>query len=276
MQKSQVFPLQVTVLVISFLALFYPTVVGLIRDWSDPNFSHGYLVPFVSGYMVWQRKDLILWSGSKSSYWGLLVLAGGILLHMAGRIGAEHFTQNVSMILTLWALGFYLLGWSAARRLAVPCLYLLFMVPVPAILWNQISFPMQLLASKWAVAAIGLLNIPVLREGNAIHLAGTTLEVVDACSGLRSLTSLLALSAAFAYVSPLRKTAKWVLFLSAAPVAIGANILRLTTTAVLVQVKGPAVALGFLHDVSGVVVFVFGFVLIVLLNLVLSRFSRAE
>ncbi|GBC59240.1 exosortase [Desulfonema ishimotonii] len=267
--------LQVAVLTVTFLALFNQTLLGLVSDWStDDNYSHGFLIPFIAAYMIWQKKERLSACIPKPSRRGILIMVLGIGLHVAGNIGAELFTMRFSMLIMLAGLILYLFGTQIFREIAVPLAYLVFMIPIPSIIWNKLAFPLQLFAAKLTAEVIWLTGIPILREGNILHLANTSLEVVDACSGLRSLTSLLALSGAFAYISPLKTVSKWLLFFSAIPIAVFVNILRLTATAFMAHWIGEKAAQGFLHDMSGMLVFVVAFVALFLLSSVLTTIEK--
>lgn len=271
-QKISSIYIHAVIIILPFIALYYHTFDKLIQDWStDDNYSHGFLVPFITGYMIWQKKEELREQISKPSNWGIMVIFIGVAMHIVGNAGAELFVMRVSIIVTLSGFIVYLFGWPISWNIAVPIAYLIFMVPLPAIIWNQIAFPLQLFAATLSAKVIQLIGIPILREGNILHLANTTLEVVDACSGLRSLTSLLALSAAFAYISLMWTWSKWVIFLSAVPIAIVVNIIRLTVTALMARYIGPEAAQGFLHDMSGLLVFAVAFAILFLVYLILHR-----
>jgi exosortase len=244
----------------------------MVVDWStNENYSHGFLIPFISAYLIWQNKAKLSTIPRHPSNTGLLLLAGGLVVFLVGDLGSELFTMRFSMLIVLLGLAVYTAGWRFSKILSLPVGYLIFMIPLPAIIWYKIAFPLKLFATTIATTVIQWLEVPVHSEGNIIHLSHHSLEVVDACSGLRSLTSLLALSAAFALITSHSKSRKSILFLSAIPIAILVNILRLAATAVLSEHYGTQVAQGFLHGASGILVFVLAFILLYMVHLLLQK-----
>lgn len=261
-----------TILVVSFGGLYHDIIAKLVHDWlSDDNYSHGFLIPIIAAYLFWQRREKISKLSLQPSNVGFIVFGVGLFLFFVANIGAELFTMRFSMLVVFWGMIIFLLGFEAGKATLIPIAYLIFMIPLPAIIWNKIAFPLKLFATKMAVGVIRWLDISVYREGNIIHLSNATLQVVDACSGMRSLTSLLALSAAFAFITRHSRMKKWALFLSAIPIAIFVNVIRLTVTAVLAQHFGAGVAQGFLHELSGILVFIFAIFCLYMFHLGLRK-----
>jgi exosortase A len=269
--NSNVLYIQFALLTGLFLLLYYPVITKMVADWGiDDNYSHGYLIPAIVGYMIWSiRKDLKDIQPAPINL-GLVLLICGLCQLLVARVGSEYFLQRTSMILVLFGLSLFLMGKKFTKKASFPMAYLFFMIPFPAIIWDKIAFPMKLFASYLAVKVISFIGIPIFREGNILHLANTTLEVADACSGLRSLTSLLALSAALVFFTEHSKSRKWLLFLSAVPIAILTNIIRLTVTAGLASKYGEKVAQGFLHEFSGWLIFLLGLAMLMGVNTLLS------
>jgi exosortase len=273
----QPFYFQLGLLLIAFLALYYPFITTLVRDWdTNESYSQGYFIPFVSAYMIWSLRGELAATELKPSNWGLALVALGLLQLFVAKVGSEFFLQRTSMIVVLFGLSFFLFGRRATRAVWLPLVYLIYMIPLPAIIWNRIAFPMQLFASALTEDVVRFIGIPIFREGNVLHLAETTLEVVEACSGLRSLVNLLALGTAFGFIVNKETWKRWVLFLSAFPIAIVVNIIRLTVTAILASRYGSEVAHGFLHDFSGWLVFVAGIGLLIGVQVLLGKINSRK
>jgi len=255
------------------LALLYHHILqDMAGDWyNDPDYSHGFLVPIIAGYFVWERWSRLKTLPVKPSLWGIPLLGLGLGMLMLGSIGAELFLQRSSLIVVLTGLILLMLGRAWLWTLAFPAAFLLFMVPLPAIVVNAVAFPLQLFAAQFAELCLFNLGIPVLREGNVIALAGTTLEVAEACSGIRSLQALLALGTIFAYFSQREMWKRWVLVLLSIPIAIAANAFRVAGTGMLAQYFGAQAAEGFYHTFSGMSVFVTAFVLLLACGTALSK-----
>ena len=264
----------VSSLVIGGLVLFlYQGVLwALGNDWYiDPDYSHGFLVPLLSAYFVWERWDSLKKIPISPSVWGFALLALGLLALIVGVVGAELYVQRVSFLLVLSGLVLLLLGWNYLWVLSFPIGFLIFMVPLPAIVVNTIAFPLQLFAAQTASFCLFSLGIPVLREGNLIVLASTTLEVAEACSGLRSLLSLLALGTVYGYFSQNILWKRWALVILSIPIAIIANAARVSGTGILAHYFGPESAEGFYHTFEGWLVFIVAFILLFFCGMVLGK-----
>jgi exosortase len=268
---------QVGLLAGAFSYLYGFVLPPLITDWSDdPNYSHGFLVPVLSAYFVWERRYKLRGVIQQPQSWGVLLLLAGVCMLFLGHIGAELFLMRSSMIVVITGLVVYLCGWKILQGLAFPLTYLLFMIPLPAIILNTITFPLQLLAAKLSTASLQLIGLPVYREGNIIFLPHSTLEIVEACSGIRSLVSLLALAVVFAYMTQRHTGKRWVLVASAIPIALVANAFRIWGTGVLAFLYGTKIAEGFYHTFAGWLVFVVAFVLLLSEGCLLSLVSKAH
>lgn len=242
---------------LSFSALFFEVGRKLVSDWStDDNYSHGFLVVPVALYLAWERRGQLAAAPSRPSGLGLVVIAGSLLVLAAGTLGAELFLTRVAMVGVLVGVVLFAYGWVHLRLLAFPLAFLLLMVPLPAIVFNQVALPLQLLASQVGEAGLRAFDVPVLREGNVMLLANTTLEVAEACSGIRSLVSLLTLAIVYGYFMDSRMWVRWVLALATVPIAVLTNGVRVAGTGLAAHRYGPEAAEGFLHTFSGWLVFV--------------------
>lgn len=259
------------------LALYWDIASSLVMDWyNDPDYSHGFLVPFLSLFFVWERKDEIKKVVVQPNWWGIGLLGFGLFMLVIGLIGAELYTQRSSIIVVLAGLVLLVGGWNLLWALSLPLGFLIFMIPLPAIVINTIAFPLQLFAAKTASFCLFSLGIPVLREGNLIVLAGTTLEVAEACSGLRSLLSLLALGTVYGYFSQTNVWKRWVLIFLSIPIAILANAIRVSGTGILAHYWGMEAAEGFYHTFEGWIVFVAAFIMLLVCGTLLSLVGRSH
>ena len=263
-------------IIVACLALLYFHVLqGLVSDWIHmPDFSHGFLIPIVSSYFVYERRKQLFALSPSTAWRGFGLIIFGILLFLLGNLATEYFTMRFSMLVVLGGIILFLLGKEFYKSLLFPLVFLIFMIPIPSVLMDRITFPMQLFASKVAARSLYLIGIPVLREGNIIQMANTSLEVAEACSGIRSLISLLALSVVFAFLSQKTTLKRVLLILSTFPIAIIANAARVTGTGILAHHYGDKVAQGFFHGFSGWILFVVAFVCLFIVGSLLSRVKK--
>jgi exosortase len=242
---------------------YAPVLLRLVRQWSqDEDMGHGFFVPAVAGYIVWKMRDELAAEPVSTNWWGLVLVLYGALQVTVATLGAELFLARTAFIISLVGAVLFTCGTRCARKLAFPLFLLIFMVPIPAIIYNQITFPLQLLASRVAEVALGVIGIPVIREGNILELSSQRLSVVEACSGIRSLLSLSFLSLVYGYFFDKKPWMRPVLFVATVPIAIVANAVRVTLTGVMSEYK-KELAEGFSHAASGWVIFMVALVILV-------------
>lgn len=242
------------------LAIAYGFVLlALARQWADdPNYTHGFFVPLMSVLLARRRLDRFRSAPRSPDAAGIAVVFAGALLYLAGVLAAELFTSRISLVVVLAGLVLALEGRARLRAMAFPIAFLLFMIPLPYVIYYKLTFPLQIESSCLAAGLLTAVGLPVIREGNVLHLEGYSLEVVTACSGLRSIMTLGTIGVFISDLVPLSRVGRvfhWALIV---PVAMGANVARLAVTAGLAAVAGPETAESFLHDLSGLVLFVSG------------------
>lgn len=247
---------QAGILLILVAWLYSSIIFHLILQWNkDPNFSHGFLVPGFSLFVLWRNRVRLMSLPRKPSPWGFLLIAIALAVLVVGVLGAELFLSRISLLLLVAGIVLVFLGENHLRATLFPLCFLLLMIPIPAIIFNQITLPLQVLASKLAATALPLLGVPVFREGNIINLPAMSLEIAEACSGIRSLFSLITLAIIYGYAIGSDMWTRIALALAAVPIAISANSFRIIVTGLLGQYWSPAKAEGFFHTFSGWLVF---------------------
>ena len=273
--KSRSWVVWFTIL-LSLLVLLYASVLRLLvaQWWTDPNYGHGFFVPLFSGYILWHQRERWTKSEIEPSNFGLLVMLGAVALLFIGSLGAELFTSRFSLLVLIAGIILFLAGWKMLRAVVFPLAFLIFMIPIPVIIYNQITFPLQLIASRLATVWLEVVGVPVLRDGNVLVLSNFSLEVAEACSGIRSLMSLIALAVAYGHLAESRRWVRYVLVVLMVPSAIVTNAMRIMGAGVLAHKFGPQAAEGFLHQFSGWVVFLATLVLIFLCHWILRHVAQ--
>src|SRR5580658_9357449 len=254
------------------LAVCYaPILTVLVHQWNnDADMGHGFFVPVIAAFIAWQKRAEISGTPAKPNWWGLAVMMwAGFQLYIA-TLGAELFLSRTSLVISIIGAVLLLGGTRYLRVFGFPLFLLFFMVPIPAVIYNQLTFPLQMFASRVAEKTIDLLQIPVIREGNVLILPQQTLNVVEACSGIRSLLTLTFLSLVYGYFFERRTWMRVVLFCSTIPIAITANAGRVAFTGVISQFK-PELAEGWFHEAQGWVIFMIGLTILVVFHQLIVR-----
>jgi exosortase len=255
--------------------MYANTFVALVRQWTtDDNYSHGFFVLPLALYFAWERRAALAAAIPQPGGSGLALIVASLLVRLAGVLGSDLFLSRISLIGVLAGTIWFVWGQRHVRILAFPILFLLLMIPLPAVIFNQLAFPLQLFASRVGETAIAAAGIPVLREGNVLHLPAATLEVAEACSGIRSLVSLVMLAIVLGYFTGQGARGRTVLALAAIPIAIIANAARVAGTAMSAEWIGPEAAQGFFHTFSGWLMFVVAFAGLLVVQQLFSRIGQ--
>jgi exosortase len=257
---------------ILLIVCYAPVLFSLVHQWAiDEDMGHGFFVPFVAGFIAWKRRDELASITPVPNYWGLALVIFGAVQMMLGTLGAQIFVARTAFMVSLVGAVLFLGGTRALKILAFPLFLLLFMFPIPSIIYARITLPLQLFASSVAETVLNFIGTPVLRDGNVLELAnGQRLSVVEACSGIRSLLSLSFLSLIYAYFFDNKVWMRWVLLAATIPIAIAANASRVTLTGLISEYR-PALAQGFFHTLEGWVLFIVALVLLVAFHQLINR-----
>ena len=256
---------------------YWPILLRLARQWlDDENASHGLIVVPLAVYLVWVARHRWMETAVRPVRAGLLVVVASLVFYTAGILGAELYLSRISLVGVLSGATLFVWGWGHLRLIVFPLALVALSVPLPAIVLNQITFPLQLLASRVGEATIAAAGVPVLREGNVLVLADTTLEVAEACSGIRSLVSLVTLAVVAAYFRGGSAAGGAALVMLAVPIAVIANAARVAGTGLAAHAWGPGAAEGFFHTFSGWLVFIVAAGLLLLSERAIARIERSS
>jgi exosortase len=254
--------------------LYAPVLRWMARQWwDDPNYGHALLVPVFVGYVFWRERSRWRTVSVRPSDSGLPIMLLALGLLILGMLAAELFTVRVSLLILITGTIVFLAGWQVLRSIAFPIGYLIFMIPLPALVYYQLTFPLQLWASRLGVHGLVMLGVHTVREGNLLILPNVTLEVVEACSGVRSLLSLLAAVVGYGYLAENSMWKRCLLVALTIPIVILSNGLRLVATGLLSAVYGPKVDTALTHTALGLACFAFAFISIILIHVLLRYLS---
>lgn len=276
-REERAFPWAATGLVTALIViLYFPVLTVMFKEFStDDSMGHGFFVPFVVAYLVWQRRAELLQVTPKPHWSGWLLVLWGFVQLLVGTLGADFFVMRTAMFITTLGALLATCGPAILKPLVFPLVLLLFMIRIPLFIYSQITFPLQLLASRLAEVALMLVGIPVLREGNILELPSQRLNVVEACSGMRSLMSLAFLALVYGYFFERKTWIRVLLVVLTIPISIFANALRVSLTGVLSEYN-PELARGVFHTFEGWVVFMVALGALLLAHRVLHLLAREK
>lgn len=266
---------QIALLGALLVLLYHHIAIKLVSDWyTFPDFSHGFLIPFFALFLLWDKRQELRNTPIAPSWAGSWLVLLGLFELLLGVLGADLFLQRTSFVLLLAGVIWTLMGRTMLGRLKFVLFVLLLAIPFPTILYNRITFPLQILASTCASNLLQLVGVPVLRDGNIIQLPAMPLEVAEACSGIRSLMSLFTVAVIYGYFLEQKNWRRWVLALSAVPIAVAANVARIFGTGLCVQYWDPDKAMGFFHEFQGWLMFLVSLACLYLVHITMRLITR--
>jgi exosortase len=246
-----------------FMLAYFPVWKSLVRTWyNSDDYSHGFFIVPICAYIIRQKRATLSTTQIRPSAWGLLVIMLALLLYLLGHLGEIATVASFSMVPVMAGMIIYFSGFQMFKELMFPLCLLLFMIPVPSQIYSTLTIPLQLLVSRVSTGIAGILGIPIFREGNVINLPEYNLQVVAACSGLRSMVSLLTLSAVFGYLTLRSNFLRTILFITGIPAAIVVNIFRVLLMIAAFYYFQYDLAEGSVHKVFGVVIFILALAII--------------
>ena len=264
------------VAMVAVLAVYAPVLAGMLVEWATiPSLSHGFAVPLISVYLLWRRRDLIAAASLGGSSTGLAVLAAALAILAAGSVSGETFLSRVSIPLALLGITLFLVGPRVTRHMWPAIAYLVFMVPLPYLMVKTAMTQSRLFEAETTARMLRWLGVPVLQQGVMLRLPALTLEIAEDCSSVRTVAALVALGAAYAQIGPRAPWVRVALTLSAAPLGVAANIVRLVLTGLGAYHLGPVALESIFHQFSGTTVFLATVVLLVALDRLLVRLGRS-
>jgi exosortase len=272
------FSLWKALVLLGLVVWLYASVLAhlAIQWWHDPNFSHGFFVPAFALYLVWLKRDALRKVRVAPSWYGVPIVICGLMLLVLGDLGAELFLSRFSFLIVVAGLIVSFLGWPFQKAVMFPWLFLILMIPIPVIVFNKITFPLQTLAAELATAVLRLVEVPVMRVGHIIYIPEMPLEVAQACSGIRSLLSLTTLAIIYGYLMETSVTVRVVLAVASIPIAVAANSLRIVGTGLVVRYWNPEMAEGFFHTFSGWLIFVVSLAMLFMLHKMFRLLARGK
>jgi exosortase len=259
------------VLFAAFVVAYFPVWKRLVETWmTSDEYSHGFFIVPLCCYIIWKNRENLGKMSGKPTGWGLALCIFSLLTYLFAHFAEIITLASLSIVFLFAGIAVYLYGFKFCRGLAFPLFLLLFMIPVPAQIYSSLTIPLQLFVSKVSVGISGLLGLPIYREGNVIHLPDQTLQVVQACSGLRSIITLLTLSSVLGYFTLKSNILRTVLFLSGIPVAIFVNIIRVLLMVLAFYYFKFDLTQGTTHTIFGMVIFGLALISVVIIRGALS------